>query len=102
MLHLAVVNMARVPCQIQLGQIPKAAGGPGVVSTFYLSNNGGLYDKRLGLNRGHGMLHTSKNVHGFCHVFPKRSQKLYKTKVMNIHELKSKAIQRYSKYLNGF
>eukprot|EP00435_Cladocopium_sp_Y103_P042623 s900_g11.t2 len=23
----------------------KAAGGPGVVSTFYLSNNGGLYDK---------------------------------------------------------
>lgn len=31
----------------------KAASGPGVVSTFYLSNNGGLYDKRL---NGHDSL----------------------------------------------
>ena len=67
--------------------IVEAAGGPGVVSTFYLSNNGGLYDKHLGprdagLAADHdwGGLITHENdddlvacygvLHGFTMVLP--------------------------------
>ena len=37
----------------------EAAGGPGVVSTFYLSNNGGLYDKHLGCGHRRQALFSS-------------------------------------------